>query len=1070
MTISRKTIAPAPYTKKDTQSAFALVVALGLLSFVVVLLLSITMLARVELNSAQNGAQRLLARENARLGVMVALGNLQRYAGPDQRVTARAEVVSGAAAESGKWAGVWDANSGTATNPIWLVSGQSPDPASGASGTQSRLVLSDTSNAAAVRVERQPILGANDAESGDFAFWVEDESVKARVNVQTDTSEMTFVSDLEEAQNIAESIFAFPSQDRVFEQLIPDTAPADEVIPLTTVESLSKAINPEQLALVLPSGTDPQTSVRNERHNFSAYAASVLENPIQGGLKTNLTGRTQEELDNLLLLPGNENDSYLKGDYHLYHNIDPLTGIPLPNEADPNAPELDKSSITSSGELARVPAADFYGIRNTAVDPDDNDMQVVRNVMPVVSEMSFRLGAFHTRSDTKHRIRYHVDVEFWNPYPFPIRMAPENRDRCFVAMLVPTVIGEEPSDREKLILSVERTIGFGRVSVIDWEIHTNLFDFDERLNNSGDNTLNETVINSWMVIDDVVLQPGEVYHATLDQTQGLARILGGYVLRAGGDRDDPEDYEVDPAGQYIKHSWETVQNPTHPYIYADDQIRVSLRMPENGVTMRLIAFDNASTSSSNSPLFEDNASEWATPLFELRNIYKVENPPPLSLRGDEYSRTTSGSYTLNNYNVGFHYRLADELVVGLDPDAADLALRFDLRQPVWDYDNPAVQQLVDITEENPFAVSQLNNVFDGTDVLADGNADTHGGSYERATLYSRPSGEPLTVGSFHRLPLTYETVDFDLNNDGFDQPVQVMPGMPWGGEINEVFDKYFFTGVPATNWTDDQPLPVAAEPLSEVTAERMREADATSELLVRGGFNVNSLSGPAWAAMLGRTIHDWRYSTSNTIDLKNAFLNLAQSTDDAIEEYGSLTTDESLTDFDTSNSVGPGRLAMRYPLRRLTDLEIYNPDTEDDDSLVEFILTGLSDYFASNPPFPSVAAFVNSGILERAIRESGINGNVARYSPAYVSQATILEPLAPLLTVRSDTFVVRSIGTQTNPVTGEVENQVVCEAIVQRLPERVDGDASLINDPATSNGNTFGRKFIIRNITWKGEI
>ena len=127
---------------------------------------------------------------------------------------------------------------------------------------------------------------------------------------------------------------------------------------------------------------------------------------------------------------------------------------------------------------------------------------------------------------------------------------------------------------------------------------------------------------------------------------------------------------------------------------------------------------------------------------------------------------------MNNFNIGFHFRLADELVFGATPDASDLALRFDLRQPIWDYDDPVVQEIVEITEENPFNVSSLANLYDGTDVIADANADTHAGTFERAFLYNAPAHEPLTVGALHRLPLSFETEDYDANDDGTDDLVQ----------------------------------------------------------------------------------------------------------------------------------------------------------------------------------------------------------------------------------------------------------------------------------------------------------
>lgn len=65
------------------KSGFALVVALSLMAFVLLLLLSISTLVRVETSSAQTGEDRLSARMNAQLGAYIALGNLQKMAGSD---------------------------------------------------------------------------------------------------------------------------------------------------------------------------------------------------------------------------------------------------------------------------------------------------------------------------------------------------------------------------------------------------------------------------------------------------------------------------------------------------------------------------------------------------------------------------------------------------------------------------------------------------------------------------------------------------------------------------------------------------------------------------------------------------------------------------------------------------------------------------------------------------------------------------------------------------------------------------------------------------------------------------
>lgn len=75
-------------------SGFALVIALGLMSFILLLLLSLTTFVRVESQRASWSQAELQARTNAKLGLMVAIGELQKSAGPDQRTTATADLAA----------------------------------------------------------------------------------------------------------------------------------------------------------------------------------------------------------------------------------------------------------------------------------------------------------------------------------------------------------------------------------------------------------------------------------------------------------------------------------------------------------------------------------------------------------------------------------------------------------------------------------------------------------------------------------------------------------------------------------------------------------------------------------------------------------------------------------------------------------------------------------------------------------------------------------------------------------------------------------------------------------------
>lgn len=172
--------------RKRERRGFALVLALSLMAFVLVLLLSMTTLVRVESRAAGNQLAELHARQNARLGAMVALGELQKAAGPDRRATGTAALlddnpespeINGVAQPH--WTGVWDPDE--PETPVWLVSrsdpGTAPHPETApANGIE---IVGPASTDASVRVENRTI---GEEGSDSFAWWVGDEGVKAKVN------------------------------------------------------------------------------------------------------------------------------------------------------------------------------------------------------------------------------------------------------------------------------------------------------------------------------------------------------------------------------------------------------------------------------------------------------------------------------------------------------------------------------------------------------------------------------------------------------------------------------------------------------------------------------------------------------------------------------------------------------------------------------------------------------------------------------------------------------------------------------------------------------------------------
>ena len=78
---------PAPGPSRG----FAILITITLLSFLVLLMLSLTLLSRVSIQVTTNTLQEAQARQNALAALNVAIGQLDRFAGPDQRVTLTAD-------------------------------------------------------------------------------------------------------------------------------------------------------------------------------------------------------------------------------------------------------------------------------------------------------------------------------------------------------------------------------------------------------------------------------------------------------------------------------------------------------------------------------------------------------------------------------------------------------------------------------------------------------------------------------------------------------------------------------------------------------------------------------------------------------------------------------------------------------------------------------------------------------------------------------------------------------------------------------------------------------------------
>ncbi len=172
-----------PTSNPQNRDGFALVVTISMMVLLTIIVVATLSLSTITLRSVDKDSAQAVARANARLALMLAIGQLQKEAGPDQRVTGSAEIVRAKA--NPYWTGVWRAGVGSSeSEPTWLVSGPRPDPSAALDDANSAVLVKPPSSENArkeVRAEYVKVEGRQ--LDGRYAYWVGDEGTKVRVDV-----------------------------------------------------------------------------------------------------------------------------------------------------------------------------------------------------------------------------------------------------------------------------------------------------------------------------------------------------------------------------------------------------------------------------------------------------------------------------------------------------------------------------------------------------------------------------------------------------------------------------------------------------------------------------------------------------------------------------------------------------------------------------------------------------------------------------------------------------------------------------------------------------------------------
>lgn len=278
------------------ERGFALVVTVSLLVLLSLLAVGLLSLSAISLRTSQAQQHQKAARANARLALMTAIGQLQKHAGPDTRVTARADILD---PDNPPILGVWKSwegsdheDSGTfagrPTSPgdygsekkqrflRWLVSGDPDDledsgnpPATGPGPSKQPLVGEHTvaDGETDLQVHLDPVMV--DDGRGAYAWWIGGENLKARLPQPYEEESDAGWASAAKSHTVA------------------DPSALDMDLLMSRPELAVKAVSLKQSDLV--DDHSPEDVSREHFFDLSSVSTGLLTNTATGGWRKDLS-------------------------------------------------------------------------------------------------------------------------------------------------------------------------------------------------------------------------------------------------------------------------------------------------------------------------------------------------------------------------------------------------------------------------------------------------------------------------------------------------------------------------------------------------------------------------------------------------------------------------------------------------------------------------------------------------------------------------------------------------------------------------------------------------------------
>ncbi len=1173
--------------KRKPKTGFALVTALMLMAFVLTLILAFSLTVNVNTRSSQIQLNKEKAKANAMLALQIALGELQKAAGPDQRVTARADIqdtilssaeqeiaftsvanpyltlvydVSGAEAlpspgeivdgadfrpqhdPSKKPAVLISGNEGlsfdlTATGGNYPTDYVTPDSSISADPKDSVQLVSAPANTetplqASVRAPYVEI-DRDDQTAGRYAWWVGDEGIKARININYESERSSGSAD-------ADATWKTPHRFR------PEGWDAD----LATVNANNWIRLLDNQSLPLSASSWDNAKPPSEYfHDLTYHSSSLLVDVRRSGFKKDLsyalgnTNGTNALPNEQFIFPRdlevegaraqvnhNVNIAYpqwgVLRDFYQFseaHHSD--ASIPMRNHRYETDTLLVPSSlpiVTGSGANFKngfTPVLTLYQVGYGAylppgIDPNDDNEQIQLELQVMPS------------------------VVLWNPYNFDLEV-PE--------------------------LVLTQTISGGGDGILRWFIF-----YEDAVSgiikpgnpNNGPRHGMRTHIGPLSVTTPAAIIPA-------GQAMVFSAPVGKHTLQLG--KHDPWNR---PGG-----------SRTYADLSQSNKLQAGYR-PYTAFTLQADRF-NVYTSDYMGPMTipEGSRIQMLTDGGEGYDISMGE-----AASNHDYLSQRPNMMTAINVDYDPFVAFGNQLFSASDPNPTPRHL-YTMYRPVThdplDLTTPFPVALASqlnprsMVNDAPYPVTEgqgeptgyLNQVptyvggffsdadaQDQHEVLTSnytpggltylGNQSTkvtkhvlyelpENGFFSLAQLSSSNITAPppsvlyyrlwsgtggdyaapaYPIGSSNPNPYIQDLNLFTETLEGYVRPNVYRPSQQWDYSylLNEaLYDRYFFSTIPQSGSLDANILtgdtslrnPLLSVENAPSEAELRNFDSAAEHLKLTGGFNVNSTSVQAWMSFLS-AFKDVNYDA--TSDTGTLFARLDKPS-------GALIKDTELNMESAASYTGHRRLS--------------------DDPLIRDLAEKIVAQVKVRGPFPSLSAFVNrtidgnklwrdsstlsataptpknipsmpfatqvqlKGALQTALELSEANAPfyvdsefiidkdelsdpapqpiqafesaIASGLPGFLSQYDLMNRLGPAMTVRSDTFTIRAAGQHLSPISGKPISTAYIEAVVQRRPEYVDPsnpvDTTVFDSSLTASNAQMGRRFQIISMRWLDE-